>query len=246
MTDDRDSAKSKVAKLMAMATHETANPQEAETALRQAEKLMRKHGIDLAEIAEKTGIKPTYNWRDGLVPAGWPKPIKGQALWFGWIGVGIGKFTDTLVAWHYDQTNLSCLKFKGDEIDVEYAVWLGNHIRNEIRIRANAYDAPGKNSDEKWANREEFRHAMARRINARMEVLRKERTEVYRSTGTALMVIDDKLQQRDARYGVQVYSNRKSSHIRGSWQAHDAGQRAGDQVQIHRPVDQAAKPKEIT
>lgn len=247
MTADREKAKEKVAKLMALAGDAGASAQEAETALRQAEKLMRKHAIDLAEVAARTGTAPLYTWAEDMVPAGWPKPIKGQPLWFGWIGSSIGKFTDTRVFWLVTREHGSCIKFQGDEVDVAYAVWLGNHIRNEIRIRANSYDAPGVNSDQRWANREEFRHQMANRICARMKALRAERDVALRtSSSTALVLVDDKIKQRDAAFGVQRYSNSKQTHLRGSIAAAIAGIEAGNKVSLHRPVEGTPEARKLT
>ena len=237
MTADREKAKDKVAKLMAMANDSGASAQEAETAMRQAEKLMRKHAIDLAEVMDTTGQKPIYEWDEGLVPVGWPKPVKGQPLWLGWIGSAIGKFTDTRVQWAWGN-NQSYLKFQGTDLDVAYAVWLGNHIRNEVRIRANTYDAPGNSSDERWANREEFRHQMAMRICDRLQALRAERDIAMRgtSTGTALVLVTDKIAQRDEQFGVQRYSKGNRSFTRGSYEAAIHGREAGNKVQFGRPV----------
>ena len=53
--------KDKINKLMAMATDGRGNEFEAEAAMRLAERLMRKHGIDIAELANRTGQKPIYD-----------------------------------------------------------------------------------------------------------------------------------------------------------------------------------------
>ena len=42
---------------------------EAEAALRQAQKLMLKHGIDIAELAASSGQAPRYDWCTVSVPA---------------------------------------------------------------------------------------------------------------------------------------------------------------------------------
>ena len=243
MTDE--SVRDKVRKLMALAVNEGAAPNEAETALRQAEKLMRKHGLELGDVMEQTGSVPVFKWAKEMVQMAWPKPVKRGPLWMHWTGVGVAKFTDTIV----DIINTKegqCLRFRGEETDVEYAVWLASHIRNEIRVSANVWDAPGANSDEKWANREEYRHSMASRINARMTALRAERQTVYESKSTALVVFDAKMVARDQEFGVQLYSKAKRSHIRGSAEAWHAGRAAGDKVQIHRPVGSTPDPKRLT
>lgn len=63
-----DNPKDKIAKLLAMANDGRGNEFEAEAALRQAEKLMRKHGIEAGELADHTGTKPIYKWHTVSVP----------------------------------------------------------------------------------------------------------------------------------------------------------------------------------
>lgn len=238
-----DAVREKIRKLMALAMNEGAADNEAETAMRQAEKLMRKHKIDLASIHQHSGTKPIYQWKAAFVPSSWPKPVNQCPLWFQWIGIGIGHLTDTRVMVLSQRRPIKQmgLTFEGDETDVEYAVWLAERIREEIRTRAAMYQAPGASSDEKWANREEFRHAMARRIKDRLMALHEEQKDALKKateggTGTALVLVEDKIKQRDAQFGVWVTSQKKVSHIRGTFDAHHAGNQAGDQVSLHRPL----------
>lgn len=243
-----ESIRDKIRKLLALANNEGAADNEAETAMRQANKLMRKHGIDLAAIHQASGTKPIFVWKSEFVPSGYPKPVNQCPLWFQWVGVAIGKFTDTrvtVVAKRQPAKSMG-LGFDGDEVDVEYAVWLAEKIREEIRIKAAMYQAPGINSDQRWANREEFRHAMSRRICARLKALRAERDEEFKqaaeqSGSTALVVIDDKIKQRDARFGEFKVSDKKLSHLRGQAEAKYAGQSAGDAVSLNRPLENPTK-----
>lgn len=240
MTDNE--VREKIRKLLALAHNEGAADNEAETAMRQAEKLMRKHKIDLAAIHQSSGQKPIYKWTTAFVPTSYPKPVNQCPLWFQWVGVGIGKLTDVRVQVlsKRNPNREMGLSFEGDEVDIEYAVWLAERIREEIRIKAAMYNAPGANSDERWANREEFRHAMARRIKARLEALRAEQEKALKEatpTGTALVLVNDKIAQRDVQFGKQEYSNKKRSHIRGGFEAHHAGMQAGEQVSLHRELN---------
>src|SRR6266542_3944299 len=126
---ERDEARDKVAKLMAIANDSRANEFEAEAALRQAESMMRKHGIDAAMLQDRTGERPVYTWATVLVPAGArAKPVKSSPYWFGILISGVGKFTDTKVAYQSTRENGVCAAFSGDTIDVEYAVFLTKHL----------------------------------------------------------------------------------------------------------------------
>lgn len=231
-----ETVRSKIAKLMAMGMDGRGNEHEAESALRMAEKLMRKHNIDRAEILERDPtVKIQYNWTTELVPVSHPRPVKQAPLWFGWMVATVGLFTDTRVQLRYHTEKQMCAQFMGDETDVEYAIWLCAHLRDAIRNEAAAYAAPGLNSDQKWRNREEFRHSMARRLNRRMNDLIDERKTVY-SQSTALVVVNDKIKQRDTQFGVQQYAKSKARPMKGDKASQMAGIAAAERVNLHKQV----------
>lgn len=228
--------KDKVAKLLAMAHDGRGNEFEADAALRQAEKLMRKHGIDAAELQDRTGQRPVYNWEAVYVPAGAPQPVQSSPLWFGWLISSIGKFTDCKVGYGWPGHGHGvCAKFEGDEVDVEYAVWLCKHLRDDCRRQAAAF--PGDR-----AERESFRKGYVLRIQQRMRDLLAERQEALRaavtSTGTALVVVEAKLAARDAQFGAQEWGRSRTVTLRPSGRA--AGMAAGNRVGFGRPVGGAA------
>lgn len=228
---DRDAAREKIEKLMAMANDGRGNEFEAEAALRQAEKLMRKHGIGAAELQERTGTKPIYSWGAILVPAGAPKPISTTVSWFGTIGVGIAKFTDTIVRWERHPLHGMCLSFKGDAFDVEFAVWLAKHLRDDARRQSAAFLGSR-------AEKEDFRVAYASRVQARMVEAVAERRRAYASAGTALVVVNTKIAMRDEHFGGGNRFSRGKGRRMGSY-AQEAGRAAGDRAGINRPISGA-------
>lgn len=145
-----ETAKVKVAKLMALASDPRANENEAESALRQAEALMRKHAIELAELVDATGEKPRYEWTRICVAAGDTKPATQTILWFGMLAVAIAQFTDTAARWAWDKKSGVCIEFRGDAPDVEYAAYLQNYIATVVRHEAASW--PGSRRE-----REDFR-----------------------------------------------------------------------------------------
>ena len=239
--DAREAAKDKIAKLMAMATHEGSNDQEAETALRQAEAMMRKHGIDAAELQDRTGQKPVYQWSTVHVPAGAPRPIQNAPLWFGWIFSEIGRFTDTKVGYAMIHPHGVCATFKGDATDVEYAVFLCKHLRDDCRRQARAFQPEpmyGWNGQQENAKqRENFKKGYASRVTGRMRALRAERDNALRavvtSTGTALVIVQQKIALRDAEFGKQTYGRSRSTSMGNGA---EAGRRAGDRASFSRPI----------
>jgi hypothetical protein len=228
-------AKAKIEKLMAVATDGRGNEFEAEIALRQAEMLMRKHGIDVADLQERTGEKPVYTWATVLVPAGAPKPVKDAPSWFGYLITGIGKFTDTKVSYARSAEHGMCVQFQGDEIDVQYAVWLVKHLRDDCRQQSLMFTGPRY-------ERESFRKAYAVRVQQRMAELAIERKEALRahatSTGTALMVVENKVALRDAKFGEQRYARARSVSLHAA--GAQAGRAAGDRASFNRSVGGAS------
>lgn len=223
--------KDRIAKLMALANDGRGNEFEAEAALRQAEKLMRKHGIDAAELQDRTGAKPVYEWSTVLVPAGAPQPVSTSPLWFGILISAIGKFADCKVSYKREPGHGICAAFSGDATDVQYAVWLCKHLRDDCRYQASQFQGDR-------AERESFRKAYASRISERMNALLRERKQameaIKTTTGTALMVIDQKLALRDAQFGAQTYGRARSYSARP--RGYEAGRSAGDRAGFGRPV----------
>lgn len=240
MTDDLESVKEKVAKLMAMGTDGRGNEFEAEIALRQAEALMRKHGIDVAMLQDSTGAKPIYNWKSVHVPVHPKRAVKDAPLWFGWILVGVGRFTDTKVAYAAAAPHGLCAKFAGDEVDVEFAVYLCKHLRDECRNLSSLLTGA--------VERETFRRGYASRVRSRMTNMRRERDAALReavtSTGTALVVVEDKLALRDEQFGKQEYGRGGRAGIGGgSSNAFAAGRAAGDRASFARPVGHTSQAR---
>lgn len=226
-----DNIKDKIGKLLAMAHDGRGNEFEAEAALRQAEKLMRKHGIEVAELQAATGQKPFYKWRRVSVPAGSPQPVQTSPLWFGFLISAIGRFTDTKVSYTRIHPHGICAEFAGDEIDVEYAVYLCKHLRDNCRSQSAVFIGDR-------AEKESFRKAYAIRVGERMAALLEERKAaleaVKTSAGTALMIVDQKLTLRDEEFGRQTYGRATSVRLRATGAT--AGRAAGDCASINRPL----------
>jgi hypothetical protein len=99
---DKEQAIRKAQKLMAVAMDGRGNGHEAERALAQAETLMRKFGIEQAEIAS-TRAATDFDWAEAFHAYGPPKnPAKSCPRWFQFISTGVANFTDTIVRLHYD------------------------------------------------------------------------------------------------------------------------------------------------
>jgi hypothetical protein len=227
---DREAAKAKIAKLMALGTDPAANQFEAEAAMRQAAFLMRKHAIEQAELADATGAASAFDWYTTYIPA---DPFHGTTSAVGWLGnvaVGIAEFTDVKMSWKRMDEYGYCLCIQGDATDVHYAAYLAKHLRDNIRAQSKAFVGTRR-------EREDFRRAMSGRLVERMRQLKREQREEMRgseSGSKALVFVGNKIAARDAEFG--AFKTRRGSGRRIDPYAAGAGRAAGDRMGFGRPV----------
>lgn len=229
---DRDKALSKIQKLMNLANNDAASEGEVDNALRQAEALMRKYAIDMAE-AMQAGKKPVFDWQTESTWFG--KGNKKNPLWYEWMAVAVAKFTDTIVAGTYDTEQGSGVKYKGHHEDVIFATWLIDSLKEQLR-RATR-DAKCGSPE----NRETFRKAFARGVVHKVNELRKKRDEEMKvSHGNALIIVNTKLVERDAHFGGERYRNSKSK-VTGDSVSYSKGYTAGKNASMNKPITGAAR-----
>ncbi|MCX7139534.1 MAG: hypothetical protein NT123_00195 [Proteobacteria bacterium] len=245
---DKDQAIRKTQKLMAVAMDDRGNRNEAERALVQAEALIRKFGIEQAEIAS-TEAAIDFDWADAFHAYGSPQnPAKSCPKWFQIISTGVATFTDTIVRLHYDTTQGYGVGFYGDRADILFAQWLAGYLKGSVWAALNR----ARKDHPEWSRieAEDFRKAMAVRLSSRMKDLRRERDAEFaaasnrQGTGTALVLVNDKLARRNAEFGTPQY---KSSRIamRDRTAAHK-GSLAGDQVGFGKPLRGGVNSKGAT
>lgn len=232
---NRDEAKAKIAKLMALGTHEATNENEAERALRQAAFLMKQHAIEEAELADARGAAQVFEWSTVNIPLDPQSPVKSAVGWLGSLAVGIANFTDTKADYVMLHPWGMCARFQGEAIDVEYAGYLMKHLRDTTRRMSAAYKLARTRSD-----REEYRRGMVRRLIQRMEQHKRETNEALRQhktvEGTAMVVVDRKIAERNAQFGAPKYSTR-STYSNSNGAFHQAsGRTDANNVGFGRPV----------
>lgn len=235
---DKDQAIRKAQKLMAVAMDGRGNGNEAERALAQAEGLIRKFGIEQAEIAS-TEAATGFDWAEAFHAYGPPKnPAKSCPKWFQFISTGVATFTDTIVRLHYDPAQGYGVGFYGERADTLFAQWLVGYLKSSVWSALNA----AHRDHPEWSRVEfeDFRKAMAARLSTRMRDLRGERDAEFaaaanrQGTGTALVLVTDKLARRDAEFGTPKY---KTSRIQ--MRDHLAAQKgtlAGDHIGFAKPL----------
>lgn len=231
-TSDADRVRERIEKLLAMARDGRGNENEAETAMRMAEKLMRQHNIDIAELQARTGQKPTYDFRGIVVPIG-DHGIRAswRPMWIGYLAVGVATFTDCRATWVGEHpVHGFAMSFQGDAVDLEYCQWLFEHLRDfgyreSMSVSGNC--------------RENFRKAYSIRIQGRLQELRSERNQAMQEAkvaggGTALVVLQNKLQLRDQHFGGAWKTKAKAANLRNA--GFKEGVAAANRANFNRPV----------
>jgi len=154
-------------------------------------------------------------------------------MWIGYLGLAVAQFTDCKIERVLDTTYGQCIRFMGDETDLEYAAWLFKKLRDFGY--AESRSVPG-------VQRETFRKAYALRLRDRMMTLKSERDTALRQavtkTGTALMVVQNKIALRDAEFGKQRVAHRRAKL--GS-KGFVEGRAAADRATFNRPIGGAAQ-----
>lgn len=231
MSDIRD----RIAKLLSMANHERSNAHEAETAMRMAERLMRQHNIDVADLESSTGKQTIYAWTSVKIAVGENAgPMSKRPRWIDFLTVGIGAFCDCKAVWSFDKEYGHCIKFMGDRVDIDHCGWLFKRLRD--------YGYAGSRSVA-GRHRGTFRNAYAIRLCDRMKTLRAERDVAMKAaittSGTALMVVQNKLVLRDAEFGKQ--GRGRTSRVRFASDGFTQGRAAAERVNFNRPIGGAAQ-----
>lgn len=223
----------KVRKLLNMARDGRGNATEEETAMRQANKIMAEYGIAEAEC-DMTAINAgemVYgqimvgpdgkDLKDGKV-------YKSSPTWAGVLGVGVARFTDTVII-RKTTAHGDVFVFQGEKEDVLLARWIFGVLIESIQ-------AEQKRSG--WTSRGDansFRTAAASALQNRLKDLAKERMAMYQqavqsSASMALVVVDRKQAEIAKRFGVQRTKSARSSY--SSSGAAMAGSSAASRINI--------------
>jgi len=214
----------KLRKLLAMANDGRGNETEAETALRHAEALMRKHGIESADIVLKEMQAGTLKTDSVVVDT-----LSGARVpkWIGYLVIGIGKLTDTIVMGSPIDGYRAGIKFCGTPEDVQMAAFLLPYLMEAID-RERKRDGVGYHV-------QQYRVAAALVLQKRMKDLRAERDKVFEaSSSTALMVIDKKLQVIKEKFGEQETKQTKSNLT--NMHVANLGAAAGKRINLSQQV----------
>lgn len=210
----------KIRKLLAMAAPGSgASEAEVETALRQAQKLMQKWGIDHTEDIKKEkakiiDVRPEY--RPGKVYSSFP-------IWLTGLAVSVAKLWDCDVIYikrSADYGGGSCFQFVGLEADLEAARYTFHHLSSSIYREANGSQS--------------FCRGAGSRVWARISKILDERHREAQSDGTigtALVLVDSKKAAIQELLGREVSYGQKQVKV-SSWDDYTRGQAFGEKLHL--------------
>ncbi len=150
-------------------------------------------------------------------------------MWAGFLCMGVAKFTDCKVQRTRNVDHGECIKFMGDAADIEYAGWLFKKMRDYGYAESKTVSG---------RHRDTFLKSYALRLCARMTALLAERTAAMRAaatkSGTALMVIQNKIALRDQQFGQQGHG--KAARVKFASDGFTQGRAAAERVNFSRPI----------
>lgn len=222
----------KIRKLLALASDPGAAPNEAETAARQAAKLMAAHEISLADLTEaelKAQWDLTSTKAQGCRPG--KKNAKEVPPWIGIIAWGVKVYTRTRA-----QGGAGYVTFRGPRQDTELAKWLHELILAQCYKASNGLGQGEANA---------YRNGYASAIQARLKKMAEARDQsddedISTSTGHSLVVVQEARDKAMTEAFGAESGSKKGKH-RTSADGYADGQKA--HIPTGRPVSGAAQQK---
>jgi hypothetical protein len=239
----------KIQKLMNVANDPAANPNEAANAANMAEKLMRKHNIDYADVILEE-LKTKDNVDKAFAIDDWDHAAGRYPLWMSTIAIAVGDLFDCHVRYEYTKRwsgTKPCanVMFFGYKSDIEVARITYSYLVREVNRLADQY-WNSKSDIEKASpfytskgEKNTFRHGAAHvivdRINQIVTDRKAEAIQPNTQTTALVVLADAKKKAVEEKFGDFKYSTTEFQSG-GSNSAYEAGRRAGHRVSLNRQV----------
>lgn len=241
--DGRLSAMTKIRKLLALAGNEAANEQEAATAARQAESLMRKHQIDSVEITLKE-IEQDVSFEQGTVDVSFEGRenyvSKAMPSWVGVIAVGVGRLHTCKVDTTWLAGKGLKIRFSGYAPDVLVATWTYTMLCQTV-YRLSKKHGQGQG----MAFCKSFRVGAASTLQRMLFELAHAKLAESQVPGTqALAIYDNKKARVEEMYGAQKTT--KSNSGASSRAGYLAGKDAAAKINLSTAINSSINAKRIS
>lgn len=191
-TENLESVKRRVQKLLAIAEHERSDPNEAAAAAGMAEKIMRKYQLDYAEVIMAALKKGDDLSTEDIVCTAKTNGTKTKMVspWVGMLAVAVAKLNECGCRMGWTSDFEACVRFFGYTADVQLASWMLGYLVETTNRLCNEY----KKTEEYVVGGRRvlnaYRQGVSIGIVQSLKKLAEAKTvEVQTSTGTSLMVV---------------------------------------------------------
>jgi hypothetical protein len=237
----------KIRKLLAVARDGGASENEAATAARQAEKMMRALQIDASELVLKDMENDEAFERElaAASPDVRPRQIPTKVpAWVGIIAVGVARMTTTKVDVVRTPAGVM-VRFSGYAMDTAFARWTFDYLIGSVYERSRkSFAGRGRGVASS------FRLGAAQVLQTRLKAIADERDAEMRagatpSDRTAMVVWGTKEKRVEEMFGEQKVESKRVNPVDAA--AYAAGREAGAGMSIHtnRPIGSAPERRRI-
>lgn len=240
---DLDAVMRRIAKLLAIANDERANPGEAAAAAAMAEKAMRKYQLDHADVIERELRSKKPDLFDMAVFANMkrddPKrpPLRKNPAWGQILAVAIAQLNDCHVmqglALNKFKRLDSALIFMGYRPDVQVCSWTFDYVVTACIAGVKRFNDERKRLGipDKVATAN-YRQGFIFAVVEALQNMKLSKDREQASSSRALVLVSTKLKVIEEQYGTPNYVQRKSG-ARYDDEAMERGRREGRQVNVN-------------
>lgn len=233
--ENKESILRRIQKLLAIASDDRADPNEAAAAAGMAEKVMRKYQIDHAELI-MTSLKQGHDLgtEDVIASAktNGTKVLKVPA-WAGWIAVAVSRFTECSASIVTTVNGEKAVRFYGFVEDVKLASWTFSYLVATTNRLVTAYKATADYAQGGRSVLNSYRQGVATGILAALKDLTEKKAQETKASSAGSALVVAKAQAIAEAYGNHPTRRAKTSVTRSSG-AFIAGVQDGRAVDVGR------------
>jgi hypothetical protein len=232
-TTDIEAVKRRIAKLLAIAEDNRADPNEAAAAASQAEKIMRKFQLEHADLITVELRKgEAMATADSVANAKTNKTLaKEVPPWASFLAVAVGRFNHCGARIAKTEKGEVCVRFFGYKVDVELCKWMFDYLVSTINRLAEEYKWSEDYINNGRGVLTDYRRGVSTGITSAIRELEKQRQAEQTVTGTSLMVV--KQDAIVAKFG-NVFAVKKATSVNRAGAAFSSGYEDGRKVDIGR------------
>jgi hypothetical protein len=231
MNPELESILRRINKLLAIASDTRANSNAALAAAAMAEKIMREHQIEHADLI-LTKVKDDLITETAVASAKTNGTrVKEVPLWASWMAVAVARLNDCGARKYLAASGDMGIQYCGYSADVKVAVYMFTYLVNTVLAATATYR---KEYDLGRKATNSFRKGIASSITMRLEAMAiTKKTEMWASSsGTALMVV--KKDSIEEKYGTSIFPVAQSKTSTSDVGAFTRGVRKGHSIDIDR------------